>query len=140
MRKIHYIIVHCTDSPDNMDIGVKEIDEWHKLRGWSGIGYHCVIRKGGSREEGRGHNEVGAHAYGHNKDSLAVVWVGKYDLQDLQRVSLVSEIVEWMLAYDVPISNVLGHCELPNVTKTCPNLNMNLIRNLCEKLYDEITI
>ena len=139
MREIHYIVVHCTDSPDNVDIGAKQINQWHQIRGWLQIGYHCVVRKNGSREEGRSHNEVGAHAFGYNSNSLGIVWVGKYDCNSKQMTSLISEIVEWMLAYDIPIANVLGHNELPDVKKTCPNINMNLLRNQCQKLYDEIT-
>lgn len=139
MREINYIVVHCSDSPDHVDIGVKEIDQWHKMKGWRLIGYHCVIRKDGSREEGRGHNDIGAHAYGYNVDSLGIVWVGRHDCNEKQHKSLISEIVEWMLAYDIPLKNVLGHNELPNVKKTCPNINMNLLRNQCDKLYNEIT-
>mgnify|MGYP000216638173 CR=1 FL=1 len=30
MRHIKKVIVHCTDSDDSLDIGYKEIDEWHR--------------------------------------------------------------------------------------------------------------
>ena len=40
LRKIDTIVVHCSDSP----YGSREIiDEWHRERGWSEIGYHFVI-------------------------------------------------------------------------------------------------
>ena len=37
------IVIHCSDSSyGTVDI----IDHWHKMRGWSGIGYHYVIGNG----------------------------------------------------------------------------------------------
>ena len=33
-RKINKIVIHCTDSPDSMDIGFREINEWHQKRGF----------------------------------------------------------------------------------------------------------
>jgi hypothetical protein len=36
-----------------MDIGVAEIDKWHRGRGFYMIGYHDVIRRDGSVEQGR---------------------------------------------------------------------------------------
>ena len=44
-RNIKKIFVHCTDSDDSLDIGFKEINDWHQLRGGlskSGVscGYH----------------------------------------------------------------------------------------------------
>ena len=58
MRKIEKIILHCTDSPDHMNIGFKEINQWHKERGWlskSGIscGYHWIVKRNGKIEAGR---------------------------------------------------------------------------------------
>ena len=60
-------VLHHTASPD---VSVKEIDRWHKERGWDGIGYHFVIRADGSVEAGRPLNKAGAHAKGRNN------WVG----------------------------------------------------------------
>ena len=69
MRRIDSIIIHCTASPDYMDIGVKEIDRWHKDRGWSQIGYHYVVRRNGEIERGRPIEQQGAHAKGANQTS-----------------------------------------------------------------------
>ena len=53
MNKKKGIIIHCSATKPSMDIGVKEINEWHLQRGWSGIGYHYVIRRNGDLETGR---------------------------------------------------------------------------------------
>ena len=63
---IRYLVVHCAATPPEMDIGAKEIDLWHRQRGWSGIGYHFVIRRDGRVEAGRPLDRPGAHAQGFN--------------------------------------------------------------------------
>ncbi|HMQ62785.1 MAG TPA: hypothetical protein PKE06_19045, partial [Flavilitoribacter sp.] len=47
-------------TPAAMDIGAKEIDRWHRAKGWFTIGYHFAIRRDGSIEYGRELSEVGA--------------------------------------------------------------------------------
>jgi len=56
-------VIHHTDSHD---VGVEVIDQWHKERGWDGIGYHYLIRANGVVEVGRKSTKRGAHAKGRN--------------------------------------------------------------------------
>ena len=60
-------VIHHTASHD---VSAKEIDRWHKERGWDGIGYHFLIRKNGDIEKGRPLYKQGAHAKGRNN------WIG----------------------------------------------------------------
>ena len=76
MRKINLIVVHCTATPEGRDVTVADIDRMHRARGWKKIGYHYVVYRDGSVHEGRPVNEVGAHAYGRNANSIGVVYVG----------------------------------------------------------------
>jgi N-acetylmuramoyl-L-alanine amidase len=128
MREINKIIVHCTASPDYMDIGASTIDKWHKGRGWSGIGYHYVIRRNGEIEKGRPDARIGAHARGANRDSIGICWVGTNNISPEQEKSLFSLISYLMGKYNVKGENVLGHREAVKTDKTCPNLNMNRVR------------
>lgn len=76
-RDITRAIVHCSDTPAEMDIGAKEIREWHiNDNKWQDIGYHFVIRRDGTIEKGRPVQEVGAHTYGENADSIGICLVG----------------------------------------------------------------
>lgn len=79
-RDITETVVHWTGTYTDQDIGVEEIHQWHQAQGWSGIGYHYVIRRDGSLERGRPINYEGAHAKanGHNKNSIGVAFVGGY--------------------------------------------------------------
>lgn len=132
MRKISKLIVHCSDSPDDLDIGFQEINDWHKERGWlspSGVscGYHYIIRKDGRVHRGRPDSETGAHVSGHNKSSIGICWVGRKILTPEQYNSLLALITGLRHQYSIPIDKVFGHYELdPN--KTCPNLDMHRLR------------
>lgn len=75
-RHIKEIIIHAASTPPSMDIGAKEIDRWHRAKGWLGIGYHFVIRRSGEVEVGRDLNTAGAHARGHNRYSVGICLVG----------------------------------------------------------------
>jgi len=124
MREINKIVIHCSDSPDSLDIGVREIRDWHKQRGWSDIGYHYVVRRDGTVESGRPIEIKGAHVKGHNSDSIGICWVGRKDIDDKQLKSLRAIIRAFAGKYKLDVvDDVFGHYELDN-KKTCPNLDM----------------
>lgn len=79
MRYINDIIVHCTDTPSGMDVGVAEVRAWHLERGWKNIGYHYLVRLDGTVERGRPISQPGAHCLGHNAHSIGVCYVGGRD-------------------------------------------------------------
>lgn len=76
MRLINELIWHCTATPEGREVSVKEIDKWHKDRGWAGIGYHMVVHLDGRVEAGRPIEKVGAHVAGHNTGTIGYVYVG----------------------------------------------------------------
>jgi len=76
LKAVDYIVVHCAATTSTMDIGAKEIDRWHRERGFFQIGYHRVIRRNGVIEQGRDMGIPGAHARGYNERSLAICLVG----------------------------------------------------------------
>ena len=121
-----YAVVHCSATKPSMDIGVKEIDSWHRLKGWFSIGYHYVIRRDGTVEEGRDSNTPGAHARGYNHNSLGVCLIGGVDdkgkpennftVEQFQSLYLLLE----KLTEEHTLVTVLGHRDLPGVNKACP--------------------
>ena len=72
----NYIIVHCSATSPDQDIGAKTIKEWHTGKGWSDIGYHYVVRRNGKVERGRNVHMRGAHVKGHNHESVGICMVG----------------------------------------------------------------
>lgn len=125
MRDIDTIIVHCSATPPNIDIGVKEIRDWHvDGNGWSDIGYHYVIRRDGRIGDGRPLGVQGAHAKGHNKTSIGICLVGGVDRDNKpdanftaeQYISLVMLIK--YLKGEFSIGKIIGHRDVSN--KACP--------------------
>ena len=107
MRRIDYIVVHCSATPANMDIGAAEIDKWHRERGFSKIGYHYVIRRNGTVEKGRDVSEVGAHVAGHNTNSIGVCLVGGVDANNKSKADFNYTYAQ-MEALDVLLGDLLG--------------------------------
>jgi len=113
-----------------MDIGAEEIRHWHKKRGWKDIGYHLVIRRGGTLENGRDLNVTGAHVYGHNHNSVAVCLIGGIDdtgkaennFTDAQFDTLRNVIDEMQARY--PGAQLMGHRDFPEVAKDCPSFDV----------------
>lgn len=120
-----YIVIHCADTPSTMDIGAKEIRQWHIVdNGWADIGYHYVIRRNGLREHGRALEAIGSHVRGFNSCSVGVCMVGGKggnNFTKLQFDELEKLVKELKLKY--PKAEVVGHCEL-NSGKTCPSFDV----------------
>lgn len=81
MRTITLIIIHCSAVRPNQTSSAQQIDSWHRKRGWSGIGYHYVVRRDGTVERGRPEAKVGAHCLNHNRHSIGVCYEGGLDAQ-----------------------------------------------------------
>lgn len=125
-----FIAIHCSASPPDCDWGAKDIDRMHRARGWRGIGYHFVICRDGSIEEGRPLMEPGAHVRGYNSRSVGICMIGGVDnnmkpennFADPQWSSLAA-LVRQMKA-EFPNAKVKGHNEFPNVAKACPSFDV----------------
>lgn len=73
--KTNRIILHHAAAKS---CGAATIHQWHLNNGWSGIGYHFVVRKDGTIERGRPEKYVGAHAEGSNSDSIGICFEGDF--------------------------------------------------------------
>ena len=69
------MILHNADA---YKCSAQDIHRWHKERGWAGIGYHFLVRKDGTIERGRPEDTIGAHASGHNSDSIGICFEGAF--------------------------------------------------------------
>jgi N-acetyl-anhydromuramyl-L-alanine amidase AmpD len=114
-----------------MDIGAKEISEWHRQRGFNEIGYHFVIRRDGSRETGRNINAIGAHVVGYNHKSVGVCLVGgvsrdhktpENNFTKEQWATLLITLQE--LHEEFPRAVIVGHRDL-DAGKACPSFDVS---------------
>ncbi len=132
LRSVEAIVVHCSATPPNLDIGAAEIDRWHRQRGFIRIGYHYVIRRDGTRETGRPLDQVGSHAQGHNSNTLAICLVGGIDSSKKQTPSANFTPAQlqtlWATVRELqglhPKARVIGHRDLPGVAKACPSFDV----------------
>tara|TARA_Y100000022_G_C13012213_1_gene267257 strand:+ start:43 stop:471 length:429 start_codon:yes stop_codon:yes gene_type:complete len=123
-KNIKFLVVHCSDTADDKDLGASDIHKMHLNFGWDGIGYHKIIRRNGEVENGRPEYWVGAHVYGKNNESLGICLIGRNKFKETQFKSLFKELKSWKAKY--PKSKIIGHCDVINTKKTCPNFNLNL--------------
>jgi len=132
IKSIEYIVCHCSATPPTMNIGVDEIDKWHRNRGWSKIGYHIVIRRepgelGGLIEYGdRTLSDIGAQVKGYNSKSLGICMIGGVDSSNKPENNFTDDQFEALrktinfFISIFPNAKVLGHRDFPNVNKSCP--------------------
>lgn len=128
-RPINLVVVHCAATRPSMDIGAKEIDQWHKDRGFNKIGYHFVIRRNGEIEKGRDIIFAGAHVAGYNYDSIGICLVGGVDdnlkpeknFTKEQFTALLDLLKKINKVY--PRAKILGHRDIDD-RKACPSFDV----------------
>ncbi len=100
----------------------EDIHRWHLSNGWSGAGYHFLVRKDGTIYRLRPEDKVGAHAYGANYDSLGICFEGDYKEEIMQEEEIKAgrELVNF-LKNKYGINTVQVHKNV-NVTN-CPGDN-----------------
>ena len=123
MRNINDIIIHCSATKEGRDFRARDIDAWHRQRGWNGIGYHFVIDLDGTVETGRDINTVGAHCQGHNTGSIGICYIGGLDedgnpkdTRTPEQYAAMHRLVDKLRnEYGCPVH---GHCDY--AAKACP--------------------
>ena len=138
MRRIDEIIIHCSATAEGKAFYAKDIDKWHKARGWKGIGYHYVIDLDGKVEKGRPVEQIGAHCTNHNKYSIGICYIGglakdgktpKDTRTKEQKEALWGLLRELLCKY--PKATIHGHNEF--AAKACPSFNV-------QKEYKDINL
>lgn len=136
MRAVDLIVLHCSATPNGRHFSAADIDQWHLERGFRrqpawlarqnpslrAIGYHFVIYVNGAIASGRHLEEAGAHARGHNADSVGVCLVGT-DRFTAAQWQAAAALVDRLLQ-TFPEAQVLGHRDLPSVRKLCPGFDV----------------
>lgn len=134
--QVQLLVVHCSATPPSADIDAETIRKWHvEGNGWSDIGYHGVIKRDGSFEQGRELHERGAHAKGWNAVSWGLCLVGGVQEQDRnkpeanytpeQYKTLWAVLNAWQSV--APTAHVCGHRDLDSDhqrLKACPSFDV----------------
>ena len=110
------IILHHADAKN---CSAEDIHRWHLNNGWSGAGYHFLVRKDGKVYRLRPEEKVGAHAYGANYNSLGICFEGDYMQEDMTEAQ--KEAGKELVAYlknKYKISTVQAHRDV--CATSCP--------------------
>lgn len=121
------IVIHHTGNPYDDDLSAEQIHTSHLMQGWSGIGYHYVVRKDGTIEEGRPEWAVGAHAQGCNWNSVGIHVCGNFEFAEPTQAQI--ESTAYLVGYLcdkyclIPTAEtVKGHRDL--MPTACPGQNL----------------
>jgi len=133
------IIIHHSATVDGKSFSWRAIRNYHvNTRGWLDVGYHAGVELMGTEYEclyGRPVTMQGAHAQGHNHDTLGFCFVGNYDLKDpdneMLYVAARRVLVPWLVEYRLPLTEIHGHREYAN--KSCPGklFSIDNLREVC---------
>lgn len=114
MRRIDFIVVHCTagrttDTIDKLKAG------WRKL-GWKNNGYHIVVDGEGNRHDITPLEKVSNGVAGHNANSIHVSYMGGVNFETKksedtrtpeQKTMLLDILLELRLKF--PKAKIVGH-------------------------------
>lgn len=120
------IVIHHVGVPSG-DMSAEAIHKAHLAKGWAGIGYHYVIRKDGTIERGRPLAAVGAHAQGHNYDTIGINVTGNFDTErpTPEQIDSLERLLTFICRiYDIEagVTTIEGHRDV-NATD-CPGDNL----------------
>lgn len=124
------LIIHCSATKPTMDVGVREIRQWHRQQGWLDVGYNLIVRRDGTVEKGRDLYQVGAHTKGHNSNSVSICLIGGVDsnmkpednFTEAQYVTL-DKLVDQMVETFSDLKRIIGHRDIDS-GKACPSFDV----------------
>lgn len=127
-RKWTYIIIHHTGAEEK---DADQVRRYHLSLGWRDVGYHYVVEGDGRVVQGRGLDLVGAHckASSMNYKGIGIAVIGNlqnHSILPAQEKAVVQLAGDLMGRFVIPLSNVLGHNEVPGAATACPGRHFSM--------------
>ena len=120
------IIVHHADA---VNCTAEQIHQWHLNKGWSGAGYHFLVRKNGKIYRLRPEDKIGAHAGGSNYNSIGICFEGNFEVEKMNNEQITAgKVLIRYLKDKYKINTVQKHKDV--CATSCPGINFP---------FDEIT-
>ena len=145
------IVIHHVGMPSG-DTSAEAIHKAHLAKGWAGIGYHYVIRKDGTIERGRPLAAVGAHAQGHNYDTIGINVTGNFDTErpTPEQIDSLERLLAFLCRiYDIEagVTTIEGHrdvnatdCPGDNLYRLLPQIRRDVKVRTAEKELEDVDI
>ena len=128
MRKIDYILIHCTASQPN---ATKQaiLNYWKNTLKWKTVGYHRLIDANGVIHELAKYEQVTNGVKGYNSNSIHFSYIGGIDEAGKpkdtrtikQKESLMYLVKQAKKQF--PNAIVQGHKDFKGVVKACPSFD-----------------
>ncbi|VAW59386.1 hypothetical protein MNBD_GAMMA08-987 [hydrothermal vent metagenome] len=140
-RSVKTVFLHCSASDNSNHDDVSVMEEWHKKRGFSGVGYHFFINKNGDIQQGRDLEKIPAAQKGHNTNSIAICLHGlkieKFTQPQFDSVKNLCTAID--SEYSSINIRFRGHKEVSN--KSCPVFDYKTVLSLDKKgLLSKISV
>jgi N-acetylmuramoyl-L-alanine amidase len=128
MRKIQYIVIHCTATQP--EATVESIQRyWKESLGWKSPGYHHIIKATGEVVDLLPIEQVSNGVEGYNSRCINISYVGGIDMlgkpkdtrTPQQKASLLKLVQKYKAMF--PDALVQGHRDFPKVQKACPSFD-----------------
>lgn len=129
MRKIDYIAIHCTATPQSTTVP-SILNYWREKRGWKNPGYHFLIEPNGIVHNLQPIEKPSNGVAGFNFCTINIAYIGGIDEkgnpvdnrtenQKKRMIELISK-----LKTQFPDAKIKGHRDFPNVKKSCPSFDV----------------
>jgi N-acetylmuramoyl-L-alanine amidase len=128
VRKWTHIIIHHTGAEEK---DADQVRRYHLSLGWRDVGYHYVVERDGRVVQGRGLDLVGAHckASSMNYKGIGIAVIGNlqnHSILPAQEKAVVQLAGDLMGRFAIPLSNVMGHNEVPGAATACPGRHFSM--------------
>ena len=126
MRKIDWIVIHCTATQPN---ATKQsiLDYWKNILKWKSVGYHRLIDANGVIHELAKYEQVTNGVKGFNSNSIHFSYIGGVDEKGKPKDTRTLKQKESLLYLikqakkQFPNAIVQGHKDFKGVVKACPS-------------------
>lgn len=133
-RKIRYIVLHCTATPQTTSIA--SLLSGFRARGWSAPGYHYVVSPEGKLHQLLPEDKVSNGVKGFNAHAINIAYIGGVDQKGKgidnrtpeQKFTLIETLRTLKKRY--PEARILGHRDFS------PDLNHNGIVDPWERIKE----
>lgn len=128
MRKIEFIVIHCTATPQSASVeSIKRY--WRNNLGWKNPGYHLIVKPDGSYVRLAPDETVCNGVKNWNSKSIHISYIGGVDSKmkakdtrtEAQKKTLLTLVRTMKSRY--PNAKVQGHRDFPRVAKDCPSFD-----------------
>ena len=127
MRRIDWLVVHCTATPQSTTVASIQ-RYWRENLKWKSPGYHFLIEANGTVYNLQPINLPSNGVAGHNANSIHISYIGgvngrqaidnRTDAQKREILRLLTDLKK-----QFPNAQIQGHRDFPRVAKACPSFD-----------------